>query len=233
MPNDKYMTLANTGAGSAAWGGSFGYERCPGDEYSNHTQATVTESGPLNNLPATSGVYHYTGGAKTITSAQTVQEGRNITIYVDGDLVINQNIQYQNAGGWTSISDAPRLKFVVSGDIRITHTVSELSGTYVAQPRADGSGGTIYTCMDNGNPQPDDASRIARCSSPLTVYGSFVAKSVRLQRLGGHIGTANPADAFGVGSAAEKFIFGPEAWARDDGFSVTGYDSLTSLPPVF
>ncbi|MCA9331291.1 hypothetical protein KC957_04515, partial [Candidatus Saccharibacteria bacterium] len=101
-------------------------------------------------------------------------------------------------------------------------------------PRADGSGGTIYTCT-NGSGKYDGPGLMSYCRNTLTVYGSFIAKDVKFLRLAGSISTANAGDAYTASSAAEKFVYGPEAWLKTTNLSpqVGTYDSITSMPPVF
>jgi hypothetical protein len=174
--------------------------------------------------------YSYTGG---VINGGSVGNNQQVVIYVDGDLTINSDITYSGAGTWADLAQIPSVKVVVSGDIKINRSVRNLSGTFIAQPRADGTGGRIFTCTNGANLYAE-SQLVANCSNDLTVYGSFVAKSIRFLRVGGHVGQADPGDAFGQGTAAEKFIYGPELWARNTGQnSSDGYDSLTSLPPVF
>lgn len=225
MTIDDYLTMANGGNSvGPVWGGSFGGNQCAEDYFSYAPAA----SGSFT-FPSASGTYSYSGNASI--GAQSIPNGRNITLYVDGDVTINGNITYPGSGGWTSLSQIPSLT-IIARNIRVSNGVSELSGRFVAQPRADGSGGTILTCSTGSNTQ---AQLVANCRNQLTIYGSFVAKSVKFTRLASTVGTASPGDNPLASTAAERFIYGPELWLKSAG-GTTGagsYDAIVAQPPVF
>lgn len=236
---DKYLSFANTTAG---WGGQFGAGGCAGDYFAARPASPGTPPA-MSSLPTTSGAHSFSGGS---TGARTISAGQQATVYVDGDLRINGNVTYAGSGGWSSVSQIPSLTVVVRGDILIHPNVTQLSGTYIAQPREDGSGGTIYTCTPGGVIQQDNpagrASLITNCGGTdnttsgrqLTIYGSFIARTVKFLRLSGSTINANAGDGANAGTAGEKFIYSPEVWMREQGGTDTqGYDAITSVPPVF
>ncbi|TXG77334.1 hypothetical protein E6P97_02025 [Patescibacteria group bacterium] len=232
MPMDSYLTLANSGSGvDTTWGGSYGGSQCASDFYA----VASASPGTFPGMPTASGSYTYAG--PVTLSGAAIPAGRNITIYVDGDVTITGNITYAGAStGWGSLSDIPAFKLVAKGNIKVSRTVSELSGTYVAQPQDGGNGGTIYTCTNGITVLSAPAPLISQCSSPLTVYGAFIAKSVKFLRLSGSLNSSvSPTDSAATSTAAEKFIYGPEAWMKAPATSVGAgaYDSITSLPPAF
>ncbi len=232
MTVDDYLTFANTGSG---WGGSFGSGLCASDYYSG-APATSGSISSANLSSLASGTYSYTGG--TISGA-TIGAGKHLTIYVNGNLTITNDITFGSTTNWSSVTQIPSLKLIVRGDINISNPVNNLSGTYIAQPSGTTTGGTIYTCTNGATPYSDTVSSrtalINNCTDTLTVYGSFVARTVRFLRLSGNVITANKADAVAQGTAAEKFIYSPEIWLSESGSNGTAdvYDSITSLPPIF
>lgn len=233
IPIDDYLTFANTGSGGVdpTWGGDFGGEMCPSDFYSS---APSTTTGFYASLPASSVVRSYSSGGMLSTNSRVIQPGQDVTLYVNGDVTLTGTGIRYNTGGWSDLSKIPSFKLIVRGDIKIANTVSELSGLYVAQPRPDGSGGNIITCVDGNGNKYNSSAIVGSCSNTLTIYGAFVAKNVKFLRLSGSIATASSGDAPGTGSAAEKFVYSPEMWLNSKlNTSVGNYDSVTSMPPVF
>jgi hypothetical protein len=228
---DDYLTMANGGNGvNTTWGGSFGASQCASDYFGSAPAA----SGPYSGFPTASGTYSYSGNA-TI-GGQSIANGSNITMYVNGDVTITGDITYPGSGGWTSPSQIPSLT-IIARNIRIMRSaasgVSELSGTYIAQPNG-ATGGVIQTCAP-ATGSYTEAQLISNCRNQLTVYGSFVAKSVKFTRLAGSVGTANPGDSAPASTAAEKFIYGPELWLKSAGGTTNAgsYDAIVAQPPVF
>lgn len=227
MTIDDYLTMANGGNSvGPVWGGNFGAGQCADDYFSS----APASSGSFS-FPSASGTYSYSGNA-TI-GARTIPDGRNITIFVDGDVTINGNITYPGSGSWSSLSQIPSLT-IIARNIRITSGVSEVSGRFIAQPNG-ASGGVIQTCAPPSGSYTQ-AQLINNCRNQLTVYGSFVAKSVKFTRLFGSINTAGAGDSGLSNTAAERFIYGPELWLKSTGGSTTGagsYDAIVAQPPVF
>lgn len=223
---DDYLTMANGGNGvDPTWGGNFGVGQCASDYFASAPAA----SGAYGSFPTASGTYSYTGNATL--GSQSIPNGRNITMFVDGDVTINGNITYPGSGSWTSLSQIPSLT-IIARNIRITSGVSEISGRFIAQPNGT-SGGMIQTCTAGTN---TPGQLITNCRNQLTIYGSFVAKTVKFTRLVGSIGTANPGDAALSSTAAERFVYGPEAWLKSTAGSTPGagtYDAIVAQPPVF
>lgn len=143
------------------------------------------------------------------------------TIYVDGNLTIGGNITYADSG-W-STTTTPYRRYVVKGDIFIDPAVTQLDGDYIAT-------GTIYTCAAGAVPTALFVQNSCY-QNRLTVYGSFIAPTIRFLRMAGTLRNANAADTRSTSQAAEIFIQSPENWfgqPNDDGIS----DSITGLPPL-
>jgi hypothetical protein len=207
------------------------------------TNNTVT---PTNPAPV-----FYSPAATTIAGGE-IKRTDNTTLYVDGDLQINGNITAESGAG--SIAEIPSFTVIVRGNIYIAPNVTELYGTYVAQPNGS-DGGRIYTCGTNRvahNPMTGTAASVNNdyntCRTRLVVTGSFVAKKVHLLRTYGTRLSDRGSDVAGSGNvppatagsgyerAAEVFQYNPLMWLRqsstadeDRGFI---YDAATSLPPV-
>jgi hypothetical protein len=167
-----------------------------------------------------------------------------LTVYVDGDTYINDNILY-NASGWgfdmtNFTNNAPYFTLIARGNIYIDPSVKRLDGLYVAQPKDDGSGGIISTCAPGGTEA--NATQISlSCHSQLVFNGAVVAQHLHLLRSYGNVIDAagnesapayNPNPAY---QSAEEFNFIPSMILGQPGFkpSEPGIGSLRGLPPAF
>lgn len=177
---------------------------------------------------------------------QTLSAGTRISIYVDGDVTINNSIVYDTTN-WNTSADVPLLRLYASGNIYITGNVSELDGLYVA-------GGTIETCQDFKNPsltatQITDSCGNAAGSQRFTLRGAFVADNVIFGRTGGDVSVSNddptsdPEIGLSGGNKAERLHFYPEMYValwdlagqeadRSSGGNVR-FEYISSPPPVF
>lgn len=166
MVNPTSGTVTDDGGNSPIW-------RCIPNYYSAHTVAT-TSVGP------------YTPNFFGATYTQGV--GTQVARFVDGDAYIFGNIVYAGAddGSWKKVSDIPNYYLIVKGDIYIDRNVTNMSGTFVAQPLDDNSKGRIFTCT-NGGSLWDKSQLYANCDKQLTVTGSFIARQVWYQRTKGTV----------------------------------------------
>lgn len=275
LPNGTNLTLANTGPGinvstspnaypqdSPGMGGAYGYcltvnpdTPAPGS-IAALSPGTITNSS-IPTTPSTSPsgdyVYDYTGGGTLyINGNLTINPGVHVTIYTAGNVRIGGNVSYQGDGSW-AINNMPSFKIVTTkGNIYVDAGVHELDGIYEAQPSSS-IGGTIYTCDNSANggsgfgAMPSN-QLFTKCNTQLTVFGSFIAQQVDLERTFGSLrdstGAENPYAApvscsWG-GSAsvcsAELFNFSPELYLTNPNApSTSGLptpSSITSLPPV-
>ncbi len=172
----KGLSFSNVGsAGDFTYGGGFGAANCMLD-YANAPitdNYTVSSSLPASPLP---------NGARLVTK-------------LTGNLVINSNIEFANTGGWTSTADTPSFYVVVTGNIYINPAVTRLDGVYIAQPNATGAGGTIYTCTNAAiTGPPGSQAEWNSCGQKLTIYGAFMANSIKLLRIGGDVSNSLPTE---------------------------------------
>jgi len=220
------LSFGNTGPGDvpvAPYGGSSGIGHCIPDYFQEGLDANLDEPGPVTIDAA---------GATTTISGQQ-------TRYVDGNVIIRDNIAFANSGtGWSSIGDIPSYYLVVRGNIYIDRGVTSLDGVYVAQPRADGTGGEIYTCTNGGTPYALTALH-TNCNSNLTVSGSFLANKVHFLRTKGDVATASPTEGVtDTDNVAEIFRFSQEYYLQqldpelERVVPYQTYDYVTSLPPI-
>jgi hypothetical protein len=244
------LSFANSGNPVLlGWGGGWDgiNVSCAQDYFAS--AALVTSSidpgnGPWNIAGATSGAYTHSGPL-TIAASGIINNGKKITVYVDGDVAITQDINFNNAGGPANprynngIADIPSVRIIARGNILIAPTVTRIDGVLVAQPRADGSGGVLTTCSDGGFGLPnatqiDDATNGCR-RFPLRVYGAVIAKQVLLLRSSGSLRDALNNERHDNGAAAERFIYTPEVWLAQPQVRppvVEPYEAFTTLPPI-
>ena len=227
------LDFADDGSGNY---GGFGYAPCISIPTSlpSSNLGTIGQPAGLDiiNLNTFNGTYSATSNASDYFSlgANTLSLSKDIVIYVDGNVSINDNQTYTTSG-WNTVSAIPNLKIIASGDIYISPKVTQLDGTYIAT-------GSIYTCSYteqdytagnyanlanvkkyvNGTPSP--------CLSNLLVNGSLIAKSIYLQRTYGNVGAATP-------TAAETINYGPEDWLATVTTNTGTVDSYQELPPVY
>jgi hypothetical protein len=186
-----------------------------------------------------------TGGAKLdlrFPGVPGVGARYNISheIFVEGDVFIGDDIIYNN-GPWNNISDIPNFRLVVHGNIYISRDVGQLDGTYIAEPKADGTGGIIYTCVD---PSTKDtfaaASLFDGCKvKKLQVNGAFIAQDISfLRTIYSLSDVPGAAERFVNDHAAESFRLSPEYFlglpaANPIGGTNNGqYQDIKTLPPL-
>ncbi len=246
------LTFANTNPANI---GNFGAANCVSQYELPPTPASPP---PYNaNISGLNSDTYYVSpglGFAVINSAGQIPKGRQITINVDGNLVIRSNVVYAGSSSWASAGEIPSLTVIARGDIYIDNGVTELDGIYVSH-------GTIYTCtQDTGkyglNGIADNCGEAPNVSGPLTVYGSLLAKNIKWYRTYStlHNSKANEDPYENPNSnclasiadvcSAETIISGPEEYlpvcdpltSCSIGGGSTGsgtkYDSITGLPPV-
>jgi len=187
------------------YGGKFGGMECTPDYFTNAAGVTT--------------------GNVTI-GATSVANGSRQVRYVRGNVYISGNIAF--SGSYANAGQVPSFTVVVEGNIYIAPNVTQLDGIYIAQPTSAGAGGNIYTCASAPfTAAPLGTGLFNTCNNPLIVNGSFSAKQVWLLRTSGTVTT----------TPSEQFNLSPEQWLSTpfgNGLNKreSGYDSITSLPPV-
>lgn len=238
----KGLTFANDASGPA-WGGNLAEGLCAYDYY-NTRPATVEHNGNLDLGSVALGQTNYFVSTESdINIRGTLGAGRQVAVYVNGNVLIDQNIAYAAAGSGWGMDQIPNLTIVASGNIYIHARVTEIAGLFVAQPKevADTATGHIYTCaFSYGPPSKSQFSSItgpagSNCNSLLTINGAFIARRVHLLRTNGSLKDSIKIEDRASTTMAERFIFSPEAWLSSSiGSSGSGetYDYITTLPPV-
>jgi len=227
--------FANTGVPNAPNGGNLGGYLSPSGPTSAHcvddffTKTRLTDSTPAafsgNSITGLASGQYQANGPITLTSAgcgsPSVGVGKQITLYVDGDVTINNNICYAKQWDPTNRANVPYFALIVHGNITLTSGVSQLDGLYVAQPSSSFNG-IFNTCSDF-------------CPNQLIVNGAVIAQQVSLNRAHGTLGPLD-ADVNNISSQpAEIFNYVPSMIIGTPNFNplYNSLEALFSLPPVF
>lgn len=227
-PNDpNHLSFANT----TTYGGGLNptYATCAPDYFARRTGS---DPGANWNIPASAnGTFSHTGDMAITADAAGLAFSSRVTLYVDGDLFINDDIKYRNTGSYADITQIPSFRFIVRGNIYVAPGVSQLDGIYIAQSNG-ASGGRFYTCWPGHLPTAADLN--GACRSRLTVFGAVLAETIKLTRTTGSVNQSTTAERYNSGgNPAEVFVFSPEVWLAGDLSSSSGaFDSINVLPPV-
>ncbi len=215
--------------------GNFGSLGCAPD-YSNDAingGAAVTTDNTATSVDVStlaSGVYVFSGGGAPVFAINpggpgVVGNGKRITIIVNGDVVIRNNISY---APYANLSVAPSLTIIANGyKLHISSNVLSMSGFFVAQ----GTGGIISTCSTpagaNWIESIDPSGSV--CGRSLVINGALSGASIHFNRTSGSL----------AGPAAETIQFSPELWAAsllncggDIRLCSQTDDYVVSLPPI-
>jgi hypothetical protein len=220
------LAFANNAPSGGVFGGNLGSTACITDFYSAAPTTAPLTITDLGAAALTTGAYSKTG---PVTLGGTLTAAKRLSIYVNGDVIINSNITYP--ASWT-VDDQPLVQIVAKGNIYIDNDVTQLDGVYIAQRNGSG-GGVIYTCA-NGAAAIATNALAGSCSNKLTVNGSFVAYQVQFLRAAGSLAQGSAAETSASSKAAEVFNYNPAAWMvyPPGQTNTTEYDSITSLPPI-
>lgn len=252
-----YLTFSNTGLSSTYWGGSFDgsvrQSSCIPDYYSKvPTNPPPPAISTLTSNTA-SGTYSASAGAGTNFSLTNSDvnlgtdpggAGKRITIYVNGNVYIGNNITYT----LDKENDVPKLTIIAKGNIYIDANVTQLAGWYIAQPATNNSStpsaddGNFWTCHPNNTSQLF-YTYAGNCSKKLVIDGAITAKQVNFMRTNGDVSSAstsedNVSNALGSNNIAEVINYIPAMVIGGPFFNQPAptslpVDSLISLPPVF
>ncbi len=173
-----------------------------------------------------------------------IANGHRVSLYVDGDVTINSNIEYTSGDStkWTNPLNVSSFYLIVRGNIYIAPGVTRLDGVFIAQPGdmpavpvATDFSGVIYTCASTGTGRRfATADLFNSCNSPLTINGNFQAHHIFLDR----VGTKSLRDANSdeekatTSGAAEVFNSTPEiflAYPEIPRLEETGGSSIESV----
>lgn len=224
--------VQKTGA-SVKFGGQFGGNFCAENYWAQRAGAKQLGGSNIDLSTLSSGKYLLS--SKNVAVSGTIPNGRQIALFAQGDInLVGPKVGYAS-GTWNSVSDIPSLFIVVLGNINISSQITSLDGNFVAQ-NSNNNDGKINTCVDPAtNTFYASASNfIASCGNKLTVFGSFIAKHVNFDRLNGTLKLATVNEAFSSNNIAEVFRFPIESYLSGSAITsvrLSGYDSITALPP--
>lgn len=172
-----YLKFANTPPPPGSIGAA--PPRCITDLFNKYynSPATVTLAG-LNNINSqNAGQYRVTGSA-TLQNVNNLTD--RITVLVNGDLTITNNVEYLVGNSTSYGASLPIFLFIVNGNINIEagsaggNATQQLNGIYIAT-------GEINTCSDG----PANLSSSDVCARPLEINGALIARSIAFRRTGG------------------------------------------------
>ena len=224
--NNSNNTISNN-----QFGGNFkSLPPCMYNYFDNHNNPNVTKllSSSIN-LNKLSGSYYYTSSPNSYTdiilNKSTIPSGKDITLYVNGNVTIKGNIKYSTPSP-SKLSDISQFRLVVQGNIYIASSVTEIDGIYIAQPVPNIKNnilysGYIYTCSSGASSIMYQYT--CKNNNQLTVNGALSASNIKLLRPFGNIGTTGP---------AESINYSPLVWLPDINNGSLQVDKIESLPPV-
>jgi hypothetical protein len=239
------LTFANSGSAAGSYGGNLdaGYIHCIQKFFnvpSNH-QVWTNSSFGMNNPGTESGVYYREGDLTLMGN----YSDKNITLYVNGTVTVNGADVRNNlsSAGINNLENMPSL-LVVARNIIIRHNISEVAGTFVAEPSVPGdpNEGTITTCDLGEDPSTEGiTSHLGTvCDRRLLVHGSLIAERIKLFRSWGSYEAAENSERHNSdipNDAAERIIYSPEVWLPNNSsgskIQLKGtYDAFTAMPPI-
>ncbi|MDB5175874.1 MAG: hypothetical protein JWM81_732 [Candidatus Saccharibacteria bacterium] len=240
--SDTGLTFAHQVAGG--YGDALGVQHCVPNYFAVMPSAAIDSTAYA--AGNTQQAYKHTGDV-TISSNIKVQDGARISLFVKGNVIIKNNIQFANSS-WP-LDKVPSFYIVAEGNIYIDANVTQLDGVFIAQGKT--GNGLIDTCSNDstmyatgfGSPLP------TVCNKQLTVNGGMIADTVNLNRTFGSLrySTSGENKTFlpvvrSCGSsgssadcAAEIFNATPEMYLTEPNITVPGknkYDYITSLSPI-
>ena len=164
---------------------------------------------------------NYTLSNNPVNGFATIPAGagrQRLTIIVDGNVQINNNISYDTNYG--NRSGIPSFALIATGNIYVAEGVTRLDGLYVSNK-------TFSTCSNNNNLRLPVLTKDT-CKNQLTINGALVANEVYFRRTNGNVGDPTP---------AEKLSFLPELYLSPPPSTSTLVDltrtGFLDLPPVF
>ena len=189
----KSRTFANNDD-VAEYGGNFNYGRCLPNYWRGSEGLTTTAMPPQNRLDINTlkdndaKLYEPPNNAKfTLTNSQTAALHLKATIYVDGDLYIEDNLlNTTNSTTWREFNKIDYIYLIVKGNIYIQPDVTRLDAVLVAytDDSQDQTQGHLYTCYFDEAVQATSSGTIYQqeCDDKLTVNGALIGQTIHLGR---------------------------------------------------
>lgn len=235
----RELAFANTGAVGSA--GLFGSVGCIKNYFENINLLTPEVSTTVNFNR--SGNFYYTPPAGTpITLGGALGNGNRAGIYIDGDLIIDDNVIANES--WNNISQIPALHVFVRGNIYIQSNVTTITGLFVAMPDGSGNRGRIITCATITRPvsavSPENlySQCGAASNTRLVVRGALEAAGIDYLRTAYSLRDAISGDEREAGTSKaaevielvpELLMVAPESIRKEDH---NMHDFFTTLPPI-
>lgn len=219
------------------YGGNSGIVRCVPDYFAAAPANSQARSGYNIATLAGDGAIQIVanGDYGRVNIAGTELSGKK-AVYVDGDVVINENITFSGINGEANV---PSLYLIVKGNIYIRNEVSRLDGVYIAQQDENGEGGAIYTCTRSASQQNilfNKNQLVDVCNRQLVINGAFLADTIKFLRTNGTVQASGLNEPASSPSIAEVFNFSPETYIGGANSTLRrgagSYDYITSLAPI-
>ena len=256
----QQLTFANNDA-TSPWGGHWGGQlRCLSNYWRRAPELgepLEDETLSLSHLSQNSETY-YTPKPSGMLSLSAPSNNLDLkaTVYIEGDLLITQDIINSN-GNLKKFNEIQSIYLIVKGDIFIAPSVTKIDAVLVAMPdESHLQEGRIYTCYIDGLSAVDgidldslielqkkppeklkkENKRYAQeCVKQLIINGALVARQI-------HLGRTTNSDSSSLGYATypvseevnlppEYFVDIPQLPAHSDWFYKS--DSITILPVNF
>ncbi len=174
------------------------------------------------NLDGLSGSY-YRSGNLTISGSE-LKPGQHITIFVDGDVTISDNINTDWSIQYTKLSDIPSFT-IRAKTIKVNPGVRLITGTYVAT-------GHFESCKDAKNPADLGMLPNSKCQHKLKVNGAIVSEYSPIFRRtfgAGNLQEDNQWETDRISSTAEWINYTPNLWlTTSNGSSGNQLEGLTT-----
>ncbi len=202
----KELTFANT---VAVWGGQFGGRgRCMSNYWRGANRLTAENIGtldigdntdPLEIENNTGKLYEMNPpGLFQLTNSRPTEDLKlRVSVYVDGDLSIKNNI-LNTRGDLEKFNEIGYIYLIAKGNIFIDPSVTQIDAILVAYTEDNSTGGRIFTCdfdsgginikakedLDLNNPIIRDKSRDYdnACNQKLTINGALIGREIHLGR---------------------------------------------------
>ena len=189
------------------------------------TNAKPLPGGSNVNLGGLSGSY-YRSGNLTISGSE-LKSGQHITIFVDGDVTISDNINTDWSFQYTKLSDIPSFT-IKANNIKVNPGVRLITGTYVAKDRFESCNGAQNNTDDLGMLPPPKS----KCQQKLKVNGAIVSENSPIFRRtfgAGNLQEDNQWETDRISSTAEWINYTPNLWlTTSNGSSGSQLEGLTT-----
>lgn len=213
-------------------GGNFGDARCiddvtpPPDINAGEKRTGNTRLSDVFPAFSTPGTY---------TIGPVMGAGTNKALYVDGDILIDENIQIN--GPFTPGKGSSMVIKANKGNIYISSHVTNIDAILVATPDGNNKG-EIYTCVKDDPLDPNDGYtkipigiQFDTCDTQLVFHGNVVARKVNMERTYGSLRDEKPATTGSNGgmSGGTNGISQKLVWVDNSDSKPSGYKKCVQI----